>query len=220
MKKKFFLSLLFIICYLLSANAQQASIQEITGSVELKKAGAAAWEAAQKGQTIAANTIVSTGFKSYALIKLGNSTLTVRPLTRLTLTEISATAGTETINVGLQAGRLRADLKPPSGANGAYHVQTPPATASVRGTVFEIDTFRLWVIEGAVEYAPKSGAPMWIHAGRHSYVSERSGRAALPEETMYEALRPDLPIAANFIGSSDRASQRANSMEVSASADF
>ena len=174
--------------------AQEAVITELTGTVEIKKAGSAAWENAVRGQVIIPDTVISTGFKSTALISIGSSVLTVRPLTRLSLTELRASRETETINVNLQTGRLKVDVKSPTGTRADFKVQTPSATASVRGTVFEAGIFSLWVIEGSVEYSGTSGAPVIVDIDGYSYVDERTGRAIMPLETMLNDLALYMPI--------------------------
>lgn len=136
--------------------AQNGEIREISGTVELKRAGETAFVAARAGDPVARNTVVSTGFRSSALIQVGSSLITVRPLTRLSLAEISSSAGTETINVSLQTGRVRVDVKPPAGTRTAMEVRGPSATASVRGTSFEFDTHSLTVLEGNVAFFPNS----------------------------------------------------------------
>ena len=204
-----------LLCAVSGVFAQQAVIKELTGTVEIKRASSALWETAAQGQTITGDTTISTGFKSMALIAIGNSVLTVRPLTRLTLAEISATQGTETINVSLQAGRVRADITPPSGAKGIYKVQSPIATASVRGTIFEIDTYTLLVIKGAVEFKGTSGVSVVVDAGRISTVDEKTGRAALPEQTIFTALDPELPIGSSILNPFDAAAaQGIKSIEI------
>jgi len=127
---------------------------------------------------------------------MGESLLNVRPLTRLSITELSTLTEAETINVNLQAGRVRANVNPPTGARAAFTVQTPSAVASVRGTIFEIDTVTLWVMEGSIEYRGKSGIPVIVDAGGFSYImdDEKAGRAAFPRETLQTALKPDLPL--------------------------
>ena len=174
--------------------AQQAVIRELTGTVELKQAGSAVWEKAVQGQSIAGNTVISTGFKSYAQLNIGNSILNVRPLTRLSLAELSSAAGIETIRVNLQAGRVRANVNPPAGSRSEFSIQTPPATASVRGTTFEVDVFTLSVIEGSVEYTGTSGVPVLVDTGSSSYVDDRTGRAASSMETLFAALNPEQPV--------------------------
>ena len=174
--------------------AQQAVITELSGMVEVKRAGSAVWENAVRGQTLTMDSMISTGFKSTALFKAGSLVITVRPLTRLTLTEIAAAAGTETVNVNLQAGRVKVEVDPPQGTRANVTVRGPMATASVRGTVFEVDTFSLWVSEGTVEYAGRAGAPVLIDAGGVSFVNESTGRAALPEGALKTSFRPEMPV--------------------------
>ena len=194
--------------------AQQAVIKELSGTVEIKKPGSAVWEKAVQGQIITGDTVVSTGFKSSALISFGNSLLTVRPMTRLTLTEISNIAGTETINTTLQAGRVRVDANPPAGTKGSYNVQSPIATASVRGTVFEITTYTLYVSKGSVEFRGSSGVPVIVDAGGTSAIDERTGRPALPIDTLFAALDPELPIASGVFNSFGAAGQGQSSLEI------
>ena len=191
MKKTFFLVLL--IAGAAFVFAQSGVIRELTGEVELKPAGASAFVPAVAGSPVALDTIVSTGFKSTAIIAVGSSVITVRPLTRLSLAEIQSTSGTENINVNLQAGRVKVDVKPPAGTRTNFTVQSPSATASVRGTGFEFDTFNLKVNEGKVAFQGKNGMPMMVHAGRTSHVG-RDGNAVNPVETEKGSLEPP-PVA-------------------------
>jgi hypothetical protein len=50
--------------------------------------GAADWAAAKEGERIAKDTVISTGFKSSAILAVGNSTVIAQPLTRLSLAEL------------------------------------------------------------------------------------------------------------------------------------
>ena len=197
MKSKIIITVLLLLA-VSGVFAQNAVITELTGTVEVKRADSAAWENASIGQRISIDTTISTSFKSSALISIGDSVIAVRPLTRMTLTEISSREGTETINVSLQAGRVRADIKPPAGVRASTSVQTPIATASVRGTVFEVDTFSLRVMEGSVEFRGNSGIHAVVDSGAYSFVNERTGQAALPIETLFSVLDPALPIASNL----------------------
>ena len=219
-KRFFILALLIAHCSLLTVFGQQAIIQEFTGTVEIQKAGTTAWEPVTQGQTISVNTLISTGFRSSALVRIGSTLLTVRPLTRMSITELGSREGTETLNVALQAGRVRADINPPAGTRTSGKIIAPVATASTRGTVFEVDTFRLWVIEGAIEYSGVSGSPVIVDAGRRSYVNEQTGRAALPLETYIADLRPDLPIASELVSSTGRSGQGSNALDLEAIAEF
>jgi hypothetical protein len=154
--------------------AQSGVIKEYRGTVELKPAGATDFVPAIMGAQISQDTIISTGFKSSALLEVGSALITVRPLTRLTLTEIVASQGTETLNVNLHAGRLRVDVNPPAGAKASFTVISPSAVASVRGTSFSIDTMNVHVSEGTVSFKGNSGYAVQVPAGSFSRVGEYS----------------------------------------------
>jgi len=196
MKKVFFVVLMM--CAAFAVFAQNTSrltgvIRELTGEVELKPAGATAFTPARVGSEVAQNTVVSTGFKGTAIIAIGSSTITVKPLTRLTLSEIQESANAENVNLNLQAGRVRVDVKPPEGTRANFTVQSPSATASVRGTSFDFDTLNLNVFEGTVAFAGGSGVTVPVAAGFASYVGTM-GSAANPQETKREGLHPLPPV--------------------------
>jgi hypothetical protein len=165
-----FMVLLLAIVYGISAQA--GTIKELTGEVELKAAGKSAFTTARAGDKVARDTIISTGFKSTAVIEVGSSVITVRPLTRLSLAEIQSSAGTDTLNVSLQTGRVRVDVKPPAGTKANTTVQGPSATASVRGTSFDFDTVKLTVNEGRVAFRGASGPATMVNAGETNSVEE------------------------------------------------
>jgi hypothetical protein len=180
----------------LSLFAQQGIIKEVNGTVELKPAGTAVFVPAKAGDQVAPNTIVSTGFRSSALITVGSATLMVRPVTLLSLTEISQVQGIEKINVNIQTGRLRAELKPPAGMKADMTVKGPTATASVRGTAFEFDTLTVRVAEGTVAYSGNGGDTMLVDAGASSEMDPVMGRPADPVEMSAANLLPPAPVGA------------------------
>ena len=187
MKSKTIIGLLLLLTAV-SVFAQNGTITELSGTVEIKRAGQANFVAAKKGDSVAKDTIISTGIKSSALVKIGSTVLTVRPVTRLSLAEISAAGGTETINVNLQSGRIRVDVNPPQGSSASASFQSPVATASVRGTSFEFDTQSLRVLEGTVAFQGSRGGVMMVGAGYTSEIKD-DGKAADPIETKLELLR-------------------------------
>jgi hypothetical protein len=170
--KKALVVMVLMFAVLYGISAQTGVIRELTGEVELKAAGRSAFSVARTGDKIAQDTIISTGFKSTAVIVVGSSVITVRPLTRLSLAEIQSSSGTETLNVNLQTGRVRVDVKPPAGTKANTTVQGPSATASVRGTSFEFDTVNISVREGIVAFGGTSGPPMMVNAGETNSVEE------------------------------------------------
>ena len=144
--------------------------------------------------------MISTGFKSSALVEIGSTLITVRPLTRLTLTEIRASQGSETLNVNLQTGRVRVDINPPAGTRTIMAVTSPVATASARGTSFEFDTRNLRVTHGAVGFLGKRGVPVLVGAGSGSRI-ETDGKPANPIDTKNSGLRPPMPGGTDALGS-------------------
>lgn len=173
--------------------AQEAVIREISGTVEVKAPGAAAWSPAERGQGIGREVIISTGFKSSAVIAIGNSTLSVQPLTRLSLEELVQAGSGEKVGINLRAGRIRADVKPPAGGRTEFIVKSPMATASVRGTSFEFDGIQLKVDEGRVHVAGGDGGGTYVGAGHLAKTDIETGLTVGTAETAKEELRPPVP---------------------------
>jgi len=181
----------------LFAQNPEALIREMSGTVELKTNASADWAAAQVGDRIGKNTIVSTGFKSIAFLEVGNSTIMVRPLTRLSLAELVNRNDTETINVNLNTGRVRVDVNPPVGGRANFIVQTPTATASVRGTAFNMNTDAIQVLKGAVNYKPANGTyvrSVMVNAHQESRIDTDTGSVVHPMAAAKTVRNlPDLP---------------------------
>jgi len=193
MKKTFFTILLSAVIAA-GVFGQNGVIRELTGEVEIKPSGASAFTAAKAGDTVARDTIVSTGFRSTAVIAIGSSTITVRPLTRLSLAEIQSASDAENVNVNLQTGRVRVDVRPPAGTRTDFTVQSTTASASVRGTSFEFDTVNLSVNEGTVSFGSVSATPsVMVQAGGSSFIGT-NGNAVSPAEVSAAALRPPAPV--------------------------
>jgi len=190
MKKAVFAFILVLAA--LSAFAQNGVIKELSGTVELKNSSSAAFVAAKAGDIVNQDTVVSTGFKSTALIEIGSTVIAVRPLTRLTLTEIRASSGSESLNVNLQSGRIRVDVNPPAGAKASMAVSSPSATASVRGTSFEFDTRNLHVNSGNVVFKGTRGQGTLITAGFNSSTDQK-GSAVNPLGSGAAAYKPQMP---------------------------
>jgi len=190
--KKYYITVLLFILITACVFGQSGTIRELTGEVELKRAGTTTFVAASAGDTVAANTIISTGFRSTAIIAVGNSLITVRPLTRLTLAEIQSAENTENLNVNLQAGRVRVDVRPPAGGRSNVSVQSPSATASVRGTSFDMDVDSISVVEGSVIYSGNAGPAVMVAAGNSSHV-ETNGTTADPAVVTASSLAPPAP---------------------------
>jgi hypothetical protein len=188
--------LLFVTIFILTglyAFSQDAFIDQLTGTVEIKQPKDTAFKTAYKGDKLSKDTIISTSFKSYAIIKIGDTTISVRPLTTLSLAEIQKIEETETLNVSLQTGRIRVDVKPAAGTKALTTVSSPSSTASVRGTSFEFDTNNLYVKEGTVSFSGTNGQNVLVGAGGTSQVNQ-TGQVSSPKDERNANLMPPSPI--------------------------
>lgn len=191
MKRTLWGLLLLLSAALLGAEA--ARIQQVTGTVEVKAPGAGEWQAAAAGQELDTASLISTGFRSTALVRIGNSTVTVRALTRLSLEELAGTPTGERVTLELRAGRIRAEVQPPVGGTTRFTVRSPTATASVRGTVFEFDGIRLEVSEGRVYLGGERAAGVYVGTGHGAAADPERGRTVPVIETVKAELSPALP---------------------------
>ena len=167
-------------------------IKQLAGTVEIKRPGEGAFTPAKALDAVAMDTVISTGFHSIALVSLGSSLITVKPLTMLTLAAISAQAAEERIELRLHAGRVRVDVKPPEGFKTDLTVGSSFATTSVRGTSFEFDTRNLYVSEGTVAFRGTAGGTRRLRAGDRSVVDD-AGKAEDPLAAAAAELNPAAP---------------------------
>jgi len=195
--KKIMIVTIFLLAGL-NVFSQEAFIDQLTGTVEIKQPNEKSFKAAKKGDKLFKETVLSTGFKSFAIIKIGSTSITIRPLTTLSLTEIQKQEETETVNVNVQSGRVRVDVKPPAGTKVSATLTSPSATASVRGTNFEFDTNNLYVNEGSVSFTGNNGQTIIIRAGENSRV-EQTGQATTPRSKRNSDLLPPSPIGTGDI---------------------
>lgn len=184
MKKLFLCLAMMCVASAASAATLSATIAEVAGKVEYKVPGKD-WKPAKVGDIVPKGTVISTGFKSTALLTVGASTITVKPVTRLSLEElVESASGTQT-QLFLLAGRVKADVTPQSGKVTEFKVKSPTATASVRGTGFEFDGVNLVVERGLVELRTPTGLQRSVAAGEFSYVSS-SGDVTPPAAVSLE----------------------------------
>ena len=167
-------------------------IKEVVGTVELKRPGQSAFVPAKAGETVAQETVISTGFRSMALISLGGTIITVKPLTMLSLAAISLQAAEERVELRLRAGRVRVDVAPVAGTKTDLTVGSSYATASVRGTSFEFDTQNIYLYEGVVAYRGTAGGIRRVRAGSSSLIND-DGKPEDPLVIAISDLAPPAP---------------------------
>ena len=147
--KKFLLILFLTATILYPVFSANAVIKEISGKVEIKEDGGS-WTPAVNGMTITEGTVISTGFRSKAVLDLGSSILEIKPLTRMSLEALIEKEGTVTTNLYLRVGRVDANVKRDTGLNHDFKLRSAVSTAAVRGTKFSYTGTELIVTEGVL----------------------------------------------------------------------
>jgi len=131
-------ALLIIILLALSpVFALTGEVISVNGRVEMHD-GQGIWRNVSVGDTVTAGTVISTGFRSDATIRLGASVISIRPLTRMTLNELIEKSDIVQTDLFLEVGNIKAEVNPLNNKRNGFTVRSPVATASVRGTVFEM----------------------------------------------------------------------------------
>ena len=144
----------------------QGVLTEVTGKVEIKVPGGD-WTSAEEGTSIAAGTMISTGFGAQAVLDLDGSTLLVRPLTRMRLDELVEKEGTVNTELFLRVGKVRAEVKSTAGLKQNFTLRSPVSTAAVRGTSFEYDGPTIVVFTNAVLFTNILNQGRTVRAGEH-----------------------------------------------------
>lgn len=119
------------------AFADNASVMSVTGKVEVNRNGE--WIALGKDSVISEGEIISTGFKSEAVIKYHDSVMKLGPLTRVTLEKLASSDQKDNVAVYLNTGDIHSTVSRAQNKRIGYTVRNSVAVASVRGTQFSFD---------------------------------------------------------------------------------
>lgn len=183
-------ALLLLAAASMSAEAGRAEVVSFIGKVEYRSG--TEWVPVTVGALLEQGTVISTGFKSSAVLKVGGSNFTVQPLSRITISKLVENDGGHDTEVSISAGKLKIDVKPVFGRTAAFTVRSPAATASIRGTsgVFSADGF-LEAATGVWAYDAGGGGSrsISVRAGESVSVSER-GEVVLPQATAQQESSP------------------------------
>lgn len=141
-----------LICCGFSLFASEGTITYLKGKVEVQRNNE--WVALKIGDIVYSSEVISTGFQSEAKIKVMDSVLSLGPLTRIALKELSSTQEKDKINVYLNTGTIRTKVNHTENKRVSCQVRTPIGVASVRGTEFIMDDSNtVTVIQGLVSVA-------------------------------------------------------------------
>ena len=143
---KFLPLLAFAVFAGFSASALEAKFVSIEGKVEILEGGM--WIPVEEGDIIQERgVVISTGFKSNAVVSVKGTNFTLGPLTRITIENMVA------IQIYIDSGSLKANVSSSDGRKVGFKVRSAVATASVRGTEFKVTSSgRLSVTQGLVSF--------------------------------------------------------------------
>lgn len=165
MKKNIFcISALLVAAACIPLFALDGQVITVTGKAECQNASGA-WKPLKAGDILTSGTMISTGFKSEATLKLGASILTVRALTRMTLNQLVEKEDTVETELYLEVGNVKAEVNSLDNKKNGFTVKSPVATASVRGTILEVGD-NLVVTRGSVQYVSRTGQKRTGTAGQ------------------------------------------------------
>lgn len=137
---KRFISSLILASLALSSFAIEATVISVSGKAEIQNGNE--WVELKAGDNLKAGSVLQTGFKSNVVLNIKspneNSTITVAPLSRMTIEQLSQKGDQDTASIYLASGSLKSNIKKTEDKRVGYQVRTPVATASVRGTEFEV----------------------------------------------------------------------------------
>lgn len=143
-----------------SSFAMQATVVSTKGKAEVQTGGS--WIALKAGDTLDQGSVIQTGFKSEIILKIKESTVTVAPLSRITLQTLAereglnGAQGKDETSIFLDTGSLRSNVQKSTDRRVGFTVRSPVATASVRGTVFDMKaryrSVNLSTIQGRVAF--------------------------------------------------------------------
>lgn len=149
---KFLPLLAFAVFAAFSASALEAKFVSIEGKVEILEGGM--WIPVEEGDIIQERgAVISTGFKSNAVVSVKGTNFTLGPLTRITIENMVAMENKDSTQIYIDSGSLKANVSSSDGRKVGFKVRSAVATASVRGTEFKVTSSgRLSVTQGLVSF--------------------------------------------------------------------
>ena len=141
--KKLLLSVLFA-ATAFTAFSMDAVVVSAKGKAEVQNGES--WVALKNGDTLNQGSVIQTGFKSEVVLNIKESTVTVAPLSRLTLQQlaeregVAGAPGKDDTTIFLDTGSLKSNVQKSQDRRVGFTVRSPVATASVRGTEYQVTT--------------------------------------------------------------------------------
>lgn len=111
-----------------------ATLSDVKGEVALRQ-NAGEWKPVESGHVLTQADELFTGVESEATIKFSDgSTMAIRELTQILIDTLLRKENRKDVAVRLKVGEVNASVKKEKVVDTNFEIQTPTATASVRGT--------------------------------------------------------------------------------------
>lgn len=162
------LGVLFLALVAAPLAAQTATVEAASGKVEYRTNGS--WTPVEVGDQLPVGATISTGFGASAELAIGESTINVDQLTRMTVEELARDADVDRTELSMPVGKVRAEVRTAERRQ-EFTVTSPIATAAVRGTRFTFDTVTVEVEDDTVSFGNQYGRTVTVRTGEQSQTS-------------------------------------------------
>jgi len=182
--------LIFILIFsgAVSGFSQTATIQQVSGRVEIQAQAGGPWIHAQVGSPLSTGATLSVGLRSSATVDLGNAQVQVDSLSRLRLDELVTRGSVVSTELYLPVGRVRTQVNAQSGLQQEFRLHSPVATAAVRGTSFDFDGQNLQVQTGLVQVVNNQGQQTLVARGESTAVQPNAAPPSADESFETQSL--------------------------------
>lgn len=148
------------------------TVSGVKGKVEFS-VDQGSWTPGRNGAKLRAGDRIHTGFKAGVVLTYPDgSTLTVAPMSIITLGDVNAGPEGVTSRAQIRMGAATGDVIKRQGSEADFKLITPTTTAGVRGTRFTVaydgSATTVSVAESAVQVTANSGATQLVQAGQET----------------------------------------------------
>lgn len=156
-----------VLFFFVGTSFAEITVVSVKGTVAYNSGSS--WVPVTSGMRLKEGVKLSTGVKSSAVLKLSNSTVTVKPLSMVKIYEDKITADASTTNMAVKRGGVRAEVNRMKQVKTVFKIATPVATSSVRGTIQDVTVTpngtTVLVPEGQIEMTSRGGSNSIITNG-------------------------------------------------------
>lgn len=166
-KNILFVAAAMVLFFFVGTSFAEITVVSVKGTVAYNNGSS--WVPVTSGMRLNEGVKLSTGVKSSAVLKLSNSTVTVKPLSMVKIYEDKITADASTTNMAVKRGGVRAEVNRMKQVKTVFKIATPVATSSVRGTIQDVTVTpngtTVLVPEGQIEMTSRGGGNSIISNG-------------------------------------------------------